>query len=166
MSLVQKGTVGSLIYNTWLLTAFLFAGCNTPSAQLTPIRSQVNAVPVKQNAQVATNSHDAMTEAVMMAYYTAWKVPNGVPQGSVKAIVTIAKDGKVFSAQIVQPSGIAALDRSVQKALDNVVRVPSLKTGLANQPNQFSVVINFRKENRGDAESLDWPLKTSPNAKP
>jgi TonB family protein len=60
--------------------------------------------------------------AVKSVYDRAWILPAGVATDSARATasVTIARDGTVISARIVRRSGIAAVDESVQDALEKV----------------------------------------------
>jgi outer membrane biosynthesis protein TonB len=76
----------------------------------------------------------------------------------VEATITMAKDGRVLSSRITKQSGILAVDRSVQNALDDVHRVPGFKATPTNQLDRFTFVFNFDvKSNSG---SLDWPPKS------
>ena len=61
-------------------------------------------------------------QAVKSVYDRAWIAPNGAAEGdaTVTVSVTIARNGKVISASIINPSGNTAVDRSVQAALDRV----------------------------------------------
>ncbi|HEY2082358.1 MAG TPA: TonB family protein [Verrucomicrobiae bacterium] len=58
--------------------------------------------------------------AVQKVYWDAWNVPEGVPNVTVEATVTIARDGTVITARIINSSGNATVDASVQRTLDRV----------------------------------------------
>jgi TonB family protein len=64
-------------------------------------------------------SYDA---AVKSIYWHAWTPPEDTSSDAAvtKATVTIASDGNVLSARILKPSGDASVDKSVQRALDQV----------------------------------------------
>jgi TonB family protein len=96
---------------------------------------------------------------VLKAYYASWNPPLRIRLDGlvVRTVVTIARDGRVLSSHIIEPSGNLALDRSVQAALDSVHRVPAFRTNLTNQLDEVSIPIHFRVESR--VESLDWPPK-------
>ena len=59
---------------------------------------------------------------VLSLFDSAWRAPEEVSDDSatVKAKVVIARDGRVISATIVGRSGVSAVDKSVQAALDRV----------------------------------------------
>jgi TonB family protein len=82
-------------------------------------------------------------QAVKSIYAQAWVVPDGVTDDSATAVasVTIARDGTVLSARIVQHSGNRDVDRSVQGALDRVPRAVPLPTSA--RESQRTVTINY-----------------------
>lgn len=61
-------------------------------------------------------------QAVKSVYDAAWILPTGIASDSAtaKVTVTIARDGTVISARIVDRSGSTVVDQSVQAALDRV----------------------------------------------
>jgi periplasmic protein TonB len=82
-------------------------------------------------------------QAVKKIYTDAWLVPSGIDDDSATATVsvTIARDGKVISANIIRSSGNAAVDQSVQATLDRVRYTPPLPDDA--KENQRTVTINF-----------------------
>jgi TonB family protein len=62
----------------------------------------------------------------------------------VKAVVTIARDGTVQAFQVLEPSGIPAVDASVNRVLREMRKVPPFPSG-ANEKER-KVVINFKVE--------------------
>jgi len=82
--------------------------------------------------------------AVKKRYFDAWRVPDGVPNETVRVSVVIARDGTVTSARILEGSGNAAVDNSVQETLDNVKFAAPLPEGA--KEDQRSVTINFNTE--------------------
>lgn len=82
-------------------------------------------------------------QAVMSAYDRAWQLPDGITDNGTTAMatVTIARDGTVVSARISQPSGNAALDASVRRALDRVKYAAPLPDSA--RENQRTITINF-----------------------
>jgi TonB family protein len=78
---------------------------------------------------------DAVDNAVNAAFHTAWTAPplDAVPanQRSARLTISIGKDGKVISSQMIQPSGSHALDNSILAAVAKVPSVP------ATLPSQF-----------------------------
>lgn len=81
--------------------------------------------------------------AVKKVYWDAWIVPDGINDDSAttSVSVTIAKDGHVVSANIVRRSGNAAVDHSVQMAIDRVKFVAPLPED--SKDTQRTVTIDF-----------------------
>jgi TonB family protein len=79
----------------------------------------------------------------MSRYDSAWFLPEGVTDSDASALVsvTIARDGKVISAQITRRSGNREVDRSVQAAIDRV-RIAAPLPDNAKE-SQRTVEINF-----------------------
>lgn len=67
-------------------------------------------------------------QTVMTVYFNAWDPPPGIAEDKAitHASVTIARDGRVVTARITKPSGNAAVDASVRRALDRVKFVAPL----------------------------------------
>lgn len=84
--------------------------------------------------------------AVKKVYWDAWSVPDGVPNVTVKVTVTIARDGTVISSRIIDNSGNATVDRSVQDALDRVKFAAPLPEGA--KEDERTVTINFNTESK------------------
>lgn len=77
---------------------------------------------------------DAVDNAVNAAFHAAWTAPplDAVPanQRSARLTISIGKDGKVISSQMIQPSGSHALDDSILAA---VAKVPGIPVTLPSQ---------------------------------
>jgi TonB family protein len=82
-------------------------------------------------------------QAVMNAYDRAWHLPAGVADNDAATLVsvTIARDGTVVSARIIQHSGNKEVDRSVQSAIDRVTYAAPLPED--SRESQRTVEINF-----------------------
>lgn len=76
--------------------------------------------------------------AIKSRYLDAWTVPEGVPDLKVDVTITLARDGTVVSARITDRSGNAALDNSVQDALDRVKYIAPLPEGEKQDTREFS----------------------------
>ena len=63
-------------------------------------------------------------DAVFSAYYHAWKTPEASAKNMAVADVKIvvSRNGDVLSSDFVTKSGDAAVDKSIQRALDQVER--------------------------------------------
>jgi colicin import membrane protein len=83
------------------------------------------------------------TQVVKSIYDHAWIDPQEVSdeQAVVQVKVVIARDGKVISDVIIKKSGNAALDKSVQNALDRVDFIAPFPEGAKDSQRTF--IINF-----------------------
>src|SRR6185503_18648889 len=72
---------------------------------------------------------------VFAAYDNAWQVhPDiGNDDSTVLTKVIVHRTGRIISAEIVRRSGNPAIDKSVQRALDNVERLPEFPPGARDQ---------------------------------
>jgi TonB family protein len=79
------------------------------------------------------------------AYYHAWTAPDSV--GDMKAgadvKIVVARDGSIISAEIVNKSGEAALDRSVSRALRAVTRLPPFPPTAHDEQRIFLIRFNL-----------------------
>ena len=82
-------------------------------------------------------------QVVKSIYERAWIAPDDTAsdEAITKVSVTIAKDGVVLSAKIIQPSGDAQVDQSVRRTLDRVTFIAPFPEGA--KENQRSYIINF-----------------------
>jgi TonB family protein len=74
-------------------------------------------------------------------YYRAWTTPDSTSSrlGSADAKVTIARDGSIISAELVRPSGDRALDRSVERALRLVTKLPPFPASARDTQRTFTI---------------------------
>jgi len=94
------------------------------------------------NSSVAYANYAA---AVKSIYEQAWILPNDVSDNAnTKVSVTIASDGTVITARIVDPSGDAGLDASVQRTLDRVKFIAPFPEGATDKERTY--VINFNPQ--------------------
>jgi TonB family protein len=84
-------------------------------------------------------------DVVYSAYYRAFR-PDDVASRSVaaEAKVTIASDGSIIVAELVRPSDDKALDRSVERALREVTKLPPFPA--STRDTQRTFVIRFSPE--------------------
>jgi TonB family protein len=82
--------------------------------------------------------------AVKKVYWDAWSVPSDAPDLTVRASVTIARDGTVVSSRIIDGCGNASVDSSVQATLDRVKFAAPLPESA--KEDQRTVTINFNTE--------------------
>lgn len=81
---------------------------------------------------------------VRTVYTLAWQAPDSVnnDEANVQVSVTIARDGRVISARIIEKSGDTSVDRSVQNTLDRVVDMDRPFEDGATE-NERTYIINF-----------------------
>lgn len=81
---------------------------------------------------------------VKKVYHDAW-VPPGKVDGDpiVRVQIVVARDGRVVSAKITSRSGNAALDRSVQSALDRVRKLRPFPEGATDPERTFNLNFNL-----------------------
>ncbi len=67
-------------------------------------------------------SYTEYGQIVRKVYTDAWRVPDDMndDEATIKVSVTVARNGTVLASRIVQPSGSAAADRSIQYTLDRI----------------------------------------------
>ena len=87
-------------------------------------------------------------QGVKKIYSDAWILPDGIKDdtATVTVSVTIARDGAVVSSRILQRSGDAAVNSSVQMTLDRVGRVVPLPDD--SKESQRTVTINFNVKSK------------------
>ena len=85
-------------------------------------------------------------DVVFSAYYHAWITPDsaGSRLASADAKVTIARDGRIMSAELVRPSGDRALNNSVEEALRRVTQLAPFPA--STRDTQRTFVIRFNLE--------------------
>jgi protein TonB len=85
-------------------------------------------------------------DAVKSVYDQAWaQVPLDTVANEneiVKVRVTIASDGTVISARIIESSGDAALDASVQKTIERVTFIAPFPEGTTDQQRPYTIGFN------------------------
>lgn len=95
-------------------------------------------------------SYASYAAYVKSVYDRAWREPpaTDVRAGAtVKARIVIARDGTVVSAEIIQPSGDPALDRSVREALNRVHNI-GRPFPAAARDDRRTFILNFNLEAR------------------
>ncbi|HLX95056.1 MAG TPA: energy transducer TonB [Verrucomicrobiae bacterium] len=105
--------------------------------------SSSTTVDMPGNSSVAYANY---ASAVKSIYDQAWaQVPLDTVANedeNVKARITIASDGTVISARIIDSSGDAALDASVQKTLERVTFIAPFPEGTADKQRIYTINFN------------------------
>jgi periplasmic protein TonB len=84
-------------------------------------------------------------EIVQSIYYHAWITQDSVADrvaGPVARIV-VARDGTILSAELVTPSGDPSLDKSVERALRAVTKLPPFPAGAREEERTFRIRFNL-----------------------
>jgi TonB family protein len=81
---------------------------------------------------------------IQSTFHGRWSQPKNISSRllTTRTKITIAPDGRVVGAQIVTPSGVRAMDDSVNRALRSVSRLKALPQGIVSSGN-YSVIIRF-----------------------
>jgi TonB family protein len=84
-------------------------------------------------------------EVVYSYYYRAWITPDNAASrlASVDAKVTIARDGRIIFAELVRPSDDRALDKSVERALREVTKLPPFPASATDTQRTFVIRFNL-----------------------
>ncbi len=89
---------------------------------------------------------------VQMAYDNAWVVtPELTDQDFVALIkVTVSRTGRILSSRIVKPSGSSTMDRTVQKAMDEVRSegLPPFPNGATDTERTVTIEFNLKSKSR------------------
>ena len=91
-------------------------------------------------------SYANYAQVVKSIYTRAWIAPDGVDDddATAKVSVTIARDGSVISARLIQSSGSAAVDRSVQSTLDRVTFIAPFPEGSKDRARTYKINFNLK----------------------
>jgi TonB family protein len=83
-------------------------------------------------------------DAVKSIYDQAWTLPSALANDNeiAKVSVTIASDGTVVSARIIDSSGDAALDGSVQRTLERVTYIAPFPEGTTDKQRTYTISFN------------------------
>jgi TonB family protein len=80
------------------------------------------------------------------AYDDAWRILPDLTDDDEVAIVrvTIARDGRVVGARFIQRSKSASMNKSVQRALDAVKRLPPFPDFIREPERSFTIEFNLK----------------------
>jgi TolA protein len=80
-------------------------------------------------------------EVVKSIYYRAWITQDTLADRVVNPVarIVVARDGTIVSAELTNPSGDPALDRSVERALRAVPRLPPFPAGAREEERAFRI---------------------------
>jgi len=103
------------------------------------LSSATEIAPVGNSSVAAAN----YAQVVKSVYERAWTPPTDTASddANIKVRVTIASDGKVISAHVIEPSGDASVDSSVRNTLDRVQFIAPFPSGSTDKERTY--IINF-----------------------
>ena len=86
------------------------------------------------------------TQIVKSIYQNEWMPPSELADNSatVRVEVSIARQGNVMTAKVIQKSGIPALDKSVQRVLDSIKFVAAFPLGATDSQRSFIIDFNLK----------------------
>ena len=88
----------------------------------------------------------AFNDILKSIYFNNWHEPSDVTSedGVVKVTVTVARDGSVIASRISKSSGDAAVDRSVQRTLENVTFIKPFPEDWKESQRQFQLSFSLK----------------------
>jgi len=88
----------------------------------------------------------AFGDILRTIYFNNWHEPSDATSddGVVKVTVTIARDGTVISGRITKSSGDPAVDRSVQRTLENVTFIKPFPESWKESQRQFQISFSLK----------------------
>jgi len=103
------------------------------------LSSATEIAPVGNSSVAAAN----YAQVVKSVYERAWTPPTDTASddANIKVRVTIASDGTVISAHVIEPSGDASVDSSVRNTLDRVQFIVPFPSGSTDKERTY--IINF-----------------------
>jgi TonB family protein len=92
----------------------------------------------------STVAYANYASVVKSIYDAAWTLPDSIANDdeNVKVTVTIASDGTVISAHIIEQAGDAPVDASVQRTLDRVTFIAPFPEGAAEKERTYTINFN------------------------
>jgi TonB family protein len=92
----------------------------------------------------STVAYANYASAVKSIYDRAWTLPDSIANDdeNVKVTVTIASDGTVMSARIIERAGDAPVDASVQRTLDRVTFIAPFQEGATDKERTYTINFN------------------------
>jgi protein TonB len=83
--------------------------------------------------------------AIGSIYYHAWTTPDNVANklAEAKVKLVVARDGSIISAEIVNSSGESAVDKSVERTLRAVTRLPEFPSQSHDQQRTLFILFNL-----------------------
>jgi TonB family protein len=117
-------------------------------SELAALRKNLSSSTAVEMPGESSASASNYKQVVQSIYTQAWTPPDNTASddANVKAIVTIASDGTVISAQIKTPSGDDSVDESVRRTLDRVTFIRPFPAGSTDK--QRSYIINFNLKSK------------------
>jgi TonB family protein len=82
---------------------------------------------------------------VISIYRRAWITPDSVADRTPVPVarVVVARDGTILSAELITPSGDSSLDKSVDRALRRVTKLPPFPAGATEEERAFQIQFNL-----------------------
>jgi TonB family protein len=135
--IAEENTARTVAANRARNVARAFAGA---TSYINGHSSSATSVEMPGNGSV---SYASYASAVKSIYERAWTSPEdtSIDDANTKVSVTIARDGTVVSSHIIDRSGDASVDASVQRTLDRVTFVAPFPDGAKEKERTF--IINF-----------------------
>ncbi len=118
----------------------------TPEPRLSPeeIRRRLEqSLPDSRPTPAGASTADARARyyaLIQETFYRAWTQPTTIMPGQTATVrLRVQRNGTVSQREIVQGSGQAAMDQSIERALDQVQRLPPLPDELTGAHHDFTI---------------------------
>jgi len=91
-------------------------------------------------------SYANYAQIIKSIYTQAWIAPDDAEddEATTKVSITVARDGSIISAQVIDESGSAPVDRSVRDTLNRVQSLPPFPEGAADDQRTFIISFNLK----------------------
>jgi len=89
------------------------------------------------------------SQVIWSIYNEAWQTPearNG--SANTRAEIIVARDGSIISARILDPSGDAAMDKSIRQVLDRVRSLPAFPEGSKDERRTFRLTFSLKAKHQ------------------
>ena len=107
--------------------------------------SSSTTIDLPGNSSVSAANYAQVVKSV---YEQAWTPPDDTASDDaiIKVRVTIASDGTVISAHVIEPSGDASVDVSVRNTLDRVQFIEPFPSGSTDKERTYTINFNLKSK--------------------
>lgn len=113
---------------------------------LQTIKSETSSAATVDMPATSSVAYANYADVVRTVYTEAWTLPDDAAsdESNVKVSVTIANDGRVLDAHILEKSGDPSMDASVQRTLDRVTELEPFPDGATEKERTYTINFNLK----------------------